>query len=167
MVPRASYGCRIFVRFDLGSLLTCAVSLVTRSMRDFRLEIRKLLRHNTCNAAAFVALAIARDSMLHKCANPDCSTPFLCMTQGKLFVVETQVPRRMRSGANTHRQKPKRIVRQMEHYWLCDECSRYLTLVFDPGRGTRTMPLPATTIKKTVLSVTLPASRFATNATDY
>jgi hypothetical protein len=156
VVPRTSYGCRMFVRFDLGRLRARAALRVTRAMRNFRWRVRKRFRHNTCNAATFTALAVAmaEDLMLHKCANPDCSAQFLHMTQGKLFVVEKQAPRRSRSGP--YMLRAKSVVRQIEHYWLCDDCSRFLTLVFDPRRGTRTIPLPAMVIKKTVLSVTRP-----------
>jgi hypothetical protein len=31
---------------------------------------------------------------------------------------------------------------QLEHFWLCGECARTLTLVIDPERGVVAVPLP-------------------------
>lgn len=74
--------------------------------------------------------------MLHKCANPACSVNFRDLNRGKLFTVEAP-PTKTFAGVPTK----KRPSRHVEHYWLCDQCSSALTLVFESGRGVATVPL--------------------------
>jgi hypothetical protein len=73
--------------------------------------------------------------MLHKCANPACSTPFRSMREGKLFLVETFASDHHNFDAN------RRKIRRREHFWLCDACSCQYTLRFDPNLGMLTVPL--------------------------
>ena len=77
--------------------------------------------------------------MLHKCANPACLSPFRKLSQGKLFLVETE-PREGLEGrrANWRGQCSHRI----EYYWLCDQCAFALTLSYEKGRGVITVPRP-------------------------
>lgn len=75
--------------------------------------------------------------MLHKCANPDCSTSFRNISQGKLFHIATgmlQVPAKNASD---------RPPRSIEHYWLCDKCTARFTLVASGETGLSVVPLPA------------------------
>lgn len=87
--------------------------------------------------------------MLHKCANPACSTQFRYLRQGKLFQVETEYfpGTSQRNERAVRKSKPSRHV---EHYWLCDECAPYITLTFDGEGGMMTVPLPEAGGKKTV-----------------
>lgn len=86
--------------------------------------------------------------MLYKCANESCNAPFRRLREGKLFQVETEyfsghdVPR--------HAARKGRPSRRVEHYWLCDACSPFVTLTFDRARGVITVPLPDGLGKKTV-----------------
>ena len=70
--------------------------------------------------------------MLSRCANPQCSKPFLRLGQGRLFLVETgrgrdiQAPR-----SSAMRLRPGRV----ERYWLCDQCAPVWTLVQDRNQG--------------------------------
>lgn len=88
--------------------------------------------------------------MLRKCANNTCSNPFRRLSDGKLFQVETEyfappdIPKTRAAGWG-----PGRLHR-IEHYWLCDECSSFLTLTFEKGQGMITIPLAGATGKKTV-----------------
>ena len=75
--------------------------------------------------------------MLSKCANPECSTQFRHLRDGKLFQVQSQYF----SRSSDQNRRPSRYV---EHYWLCNECSLRLTLAFDRERGMITVPLSAT-----------------------
>jgi len=84
--------------------------------------------------------------MLHKCANPSCSTQFRRLREGKLFQVETEYFPQAFARESTPRKV--RASRHVEHYWLCDECCRYLTLAFDRERGMTTVPLQAVVLKK-------------------
>jgi hypothetical protein len=89
--------------------------------------------------------------MLSHCANTDCHKPFLRLREGKLFLVETDrltkrgepsVPPFVRA-----RQQP----RQVEHYWLCDECAAHWTLIYDRQSGVVLAPAkrPVTTVAET------------------
>lgn len=92
--------------------------------------------------------------MLHKCANPECVSPFLHLSEGKLFQVETErfpVPSHERTDSGRH----PRSLRQVEHYWLCNDCCGLLTLMFEKGRGVVMAPLPQAPVKKTVIPVRL------------
>ena len=91
--------------------------------------------------------------MLHKCANESCNTPFRRLREGKLFQVETEYFTGRTSAANTARKA--RPSRRIEHYWLCDACSPFVTLTFDQGRGVITVPLPDGLGKKTVKMLSL------------
>ena len=86
--------------------------------------------------------------MLYKCANEACSTPFRRLREGKLFQVETEYFDRESDGAAAGLRK--RPWRRIEHYWLCDACSSFVTLTFDRERGVITVPLPNGLGKKTV-----------------
>lgn len=83
--------------------------------------------------------------MLYKCANEACSAPFRRLREGKLFQVETEYF--AQPGGSPRRSRPWRRV---EHYWLCDSCSTYITLTFDRERGVITVPLPDGLGKRTV-----------------
>src|ERR1700722_14835375 len=58
--------------------------------------------------------------MLNRCANPGCARRFRKLEDGKLFLVEGDIPEAA-AGAG-------RFGRHLEHYWLCDQCASVLTL---------------------------------------
>ena len=74
--------------------------------------------------------------MLHKCANPACTVPFLSLREGKLFLAET-FPSETGVAFDGNRRK----VRRREHFWLCDACSAHFTLRFDTTLGMLAVPL--------------------------
>jgi hypothetical protein len=78
--------------------------------------------------------------MLHKCANEACCTPFRRLREGKLFQVETEYFRGKGPGVDS--QRKGRSGRHVEHYWLCDACSPFVTLTFDQHRGVITVHYP-------------------------
>ena len=80
--------------------------------------------------------------MLHKCANPACTSLFRSLSMGKLFLLETDYGEGL-TPAIVPRSRRDRSLRRMERYWLCDGCSALLTLTFERGRGMVTVPLPA------------------------
>ena len=76
--------------------------------------------------------------MLSKCANPECSTQFRRLRDGKLFQVQAEYfPRPPRKEGPQNR----RPSRHVEHYWLCNDCSLRLTLALDRERGMIMVPL--------------------------
>ena len=85
--------------------------------------------------------------------------PFRRLREGKLFQVETEYFAGHSSPTSLRR---TRSCRRVEHYWLCDACSPYVTLTFDQERGVVTVPLPDGCGKKTVRVVTMdPANESA------
>jgi len=74
--------------------------------------------------------------MLHKCANPTCTVPFLSLREGKLFLAET-IPTDLNAPFDGNRRK----LRHREHFWLCNACSAHFTLRFDPTQGMLTVPI--------------------------
>ena len=72
--------------------------------------------------------------MLHKCANPPCSTLFRKMSEGRLF----QLPR---PAVVPEGKKPRHAGYGVEYFWLCDQCSPSLTLQFDPEFGVVPVPV--------------------------
>ena len=53
--------------------------------------------------------------MVAKCSNPSCSASFRYLTQGRLFLLESNPALRPKSNA-------------VEYFWLCHRCSSTLTL---------------------------------------
>jgi hypothetical protein len=86
--------------------------------------------------------------MLSHCANAECHKPFLRLREGKLFLVETD--RLMKPGASAVPPfvRARQQQRQVEHYWLCDECAAQWTLIYDRERGVALAPAkrPVTTV---------------------
>jgi hypothetical protein len=101
------------------------------------------------------------DIVLTKCANPICPSLFRRLSQGKLFQVETEsfTAPVTRPLAPTRK---SRSARHVQHYWLCDQCSPTLTLIFEKERGMITVPLP--TVRKNVAASQLRAVPVATGS---
>jgi hypothetical protein len=81
--------------------------------------------------------------MVSKCANPECSAPFLYFHRGRLFRLETEgrQDRRRNLGGETGAGKP---LRRIEFYWLCQDCAEKMTLAFDRTTGISVRPRAAT-----------------------
>ena len=80
--------------------------------------------------------------MLSRCANSECSKPFLRLREGKLFLVETERIRKPGEAAVPPFVRARRQPRQVEHFWLCDSCAEHWTLVYDQHKGISLTPLP-------------------------
>jgi len=79
--------------------------------------------------------------MLSRCANSQCSKPFLRLREGKLFLVETERVNKPGESAAPPFVRARQLQRQVEHYWLCDECAAHWTLVYDRDQGVALSPL--------------------------
>ena len=79
--------------------------------------------------------------MLSRCANSQCSKPFLRLREGKLFLVETERLAKPGQPAAPPFVRARQLQRQVEHYWLCDDCAAQWTLVYDRNRGVALAPL--------------------------
>lgn len=76
--------------------------------------------------------------MLSRRANPLCSKPFLKFREGKLFLGLTK-PGESVSPPFIRARQPQR---QVEHYWLSDECAAQWTLVYDSDQEVGLASLP-------------------------
>lgn len=71
--------------------------------------------------------------MLSKCANPGCNEQFHSITQGKLFHLTPTRELEILSEED--------FPFLYERYWLCDRCSKKMTVVWDGMQG-RVVTLP-------------------------
>lgn len=69
--------------------------------------------------------------MTSKCANPGCSAAFRYFHEGKLFQFEVRLLDELTISMHTasHSDQPSR---EIERFWLCDSCSKRMTLVREP-----------------------------------
>ncbi len=77
--------------------------------------------------------------MLSKCANPACLAPFLYLHEGTIFNIEVATAPATDSDGNVMRG------RKLEHYWLCGNCARCMTVVYEHGRVITRLARPALT----------------------
>lgn len=77
--------------------------------------------------------------------------PFRRLREEKLFQVETEYSK----GRGPTPASPRKAWRRVEHFWLCDACSPFVTLTFDGERGVITVSLPDGAGKKTVRGISL------------
>jgi len=79
--------------------------------------------------------------MLSKCANPNCSKPFLYFREGKLFRWDgLGIAEHPHLIKGTH-DKP---TRKTEFFWLCGSCASSVTVVFRKGTGVTVRPIVRT-----------------------
>ena len=100
--------------------------------------------------------------MLAKCANEACATRFRHLREGKLFQVETEFAG-IEANENPLAQRRRPPTRRIEHFWLCEECSHFLTLTFDHASGVITVPLANGDGQKTVRLIHPSPQRLATS----
>ena len=68
--------------------------------------------------------------MVSNCANPKCARPLHYLREGKIFIFDSADRIEPKTGKRSHR---------LEHYWLCGDCCRILTLEQSPD-GVRVVP---------------------------
>ena len=73
--------------------------------------------------------------MVGKCANPACSTRFLRLRDGRLFVKE--VPADSTGYGSGH-------FLQLRYFWLCDSCCRTMIVIVEEGGEVKVAPLSPT-----------------------
>jgi hypothetical protein len=71
--------------------------------------------------------------MVEKCANPECSKPF-CYGLGRLYFSPKPLADKS-PPANGH---------GVEHYWLCESCSKSITFGLRVGSGVEITPRSTT-----------------------
>ena len=78
--------------------------------------------------------------MLSRCANTQCCKPFLRLREGKLFLVETDRLTKPGESAVPPFVRARQQQRCVEHFWLCDDCAKEWTLVYDRKNGISLAP---------------------------
>jgi hypothetical protein len=68
------------------------------------------------------------------CANPKCMKPLLYLREGTVYIFETTEAEEGGSARSTH---------QLQHYWLCGDCSMDHRLERTPKREVRLAPKQA------------------------
>lgn len=72
--------------------------------------------------------------MIEKCFNPECSSSFRYLREGRVFVTEAESG--ARAGGKAHPGK-------FGYVWLCKSCCRKMTVVVEKDQGVRIVPLVA------------------------
>jgi hypothetical protein len=75
--------------------------------------------------------------MLVHCVNPTCYAPLQSFCEGRLFQFEV-VSISISAAAEGFDEEP---LRQTANYWLCGRCAAEMTLVLEPRRGLRVVPV--------------------------
>jgi hypothetical protein len=83
--------------------------------------------------------------MLTKCANPICNARFRYLREGRLFKMD--VP--SRTLAYLAGKKPPR---QVEHFWLCEDCAAQMTLAVGRNGEVITVPLAEPSVRRAAAS---------------
>jgi len=73
--------------------------------------------------------------MLSKCANPSCSTPFIYLREGKVFMLDHSPQQQVQPGPAVIKAGGR-----VEHFWLCGPCSAELTIAYDSEIGVAVVP---------------------------
>jgi hypothetical protein len=92
--------------------------------------------------------------MLSHCANSECHKPFLRLREGKLFLVESDRLTKPGTPSVPPFTRARQLQRQVEYYWLCDECAAEWTLIYDRERGVALAP-----VKRAATSVAAAAAQ--------
>jgi hypothetical protein len=77
--------------------------------------------------------------MVSKCANPNCSMPFLYLHNGKLFRLDSGGTVTTSPSFDDETGIPH-ADRRVEFFWLCNQCAARMTLSYQKGSGVRVEP---------------------------
>ena len=100
-----------------------------------------ILKSEACGLASALERKLER-TMLSRCANLQCSKPFLQLGQGKLFLIETGCVTKLDQNITSRSVFARHAPRRVERYWLCDQCSQVWTLIHDHNQRIGLFPLP-------------------------
>lgn len=128
-MPKIRHRCFLFHR--IANAKPCFIKGLSHPLGLLLFGHHRALNPITCLARDREVPGII---VLHKCANPACPVSFRDINMGKLFFVEIDS-----SSSDKKTRHRSRMTHQ--HYWLCDECSRTFTLVFEKERGIISVPL--------------------------
>ena len=78
--------------------------------------------------------------MLAYCANPSCCAPLHSFAEGRLFQFEI-VSISIAASDDTAAPFDEKPERQTAQFWLCGRCGSSMSLMLDPQRGLRLVPV--------------------------
>ena len=78
--------------------------------------------------------------MLAYCVNPNCYTPLHSFSEGRLFQFEI-VSISVAASDDTSAPFDEKPERQTAQFWLCGQCASDMTLLLEPVKGLRLVPL--------------------------
>ena len=84
-------------------------------------------------------------AMLSKCANPICNARFRYLHDGRLFKVDMP-------GRSAPQLVGKKPPRQVEHFWLCEDCAAQMTLAVGSSGEVITVPLAKPNVRRAAAS---------------
>ena len=78
--------------------------------------------------------------MLARCVNESCNRPLHSFSEGRLFQFEVVSISLAASDENSapFDEKPQR---ETVHFWLCGQCAGSVTLVLEPAKGLKLVPV--------------------------
>jgi hypothetical protein len=77
--------------------------------------------------------------MVSKCANSKCSAVFRYLGKGRLFRFERTLG--TAEPATDDMTSMRKAPTLVEHFWLCDDCARQMTLRLDRNRSVIAVPI--------------------------
>lgn len=78
--------------------------------------------------------------MLAHCVNPNCYALLHSFCEGRLFQFEV-VSISVAASDDTTAPFDEKPERQTAHFWLCGRCADSMTLMLEPARGLRVVPV--------------------------
>src|SRR5690348_4964892 len=78
--------------------------------------------------------------MMARCINENCNRPLHSLSEGRLFQFEV-VSISLAANDETAAPFDEKPQRETVHFWLCGSCAASLTLVLEPARGLKLIPL--------------------------
>ncbi|HEV2715198.1 MAG TPA: hypothetical protein VGU64_08015 [Terriglobales bacterium] len=78
--------------------------------------------------------------MIAHCVNPNCYARLHSFCEGRLFQFEV-VSISVAASDDTNSPFDEKPERQTAHFWLCGRCADSMTLVLEPARGLRVVPM--------------------------
>ncbi len=75
-----------------------------------------------------------------RCINEDCNLPLHSLSEGRLFQFEI-ISISLAATDEAIAPFDEKPLRETVHFWLCGSCASTLTLVLEPVRGLKLVPL--------------------------
>jgi len=78
--------------------------------------------------------------IMARCINENCNLPLHSLSEGRLFQFEV-ISISLAASDETAAPFDEKPQRETAHFWLCGSCASTLTLVLEPARGLKLVPV--------------------------